>query len=363
MLDLIRITAAIVVAFGHISQHYFSAGWPDFTFLARCAVAVFFVLSGFVIRYITCRRPSTLRHYLGDRASRIYSIAIPALLFTFFTDSVARHVNPSFYAPWAANYQHPVSRIVLNLTFVARLWNLKVEALSNTPFWSLCYEAIYYMIYGCAFYLTGWRRWLCVAIVSLAAGPAILYLFPLWISGCVLHDLYQRWNLAHTAGLNLLRSYLAALALGAVAHLARHSITIPTHLGNHSGFVHFFVIQPLNIFENLFGFAWTLLFMGLLLIARKVEISASSRFSRLLHFISEGTFPIYLLHLPLYVLAAALIRYNHASPAPKLLILFGVLVIGVLAGHPGNLLKKKLRSLNSTPEPDIHPLFLQGQSS
>ena len=97
LLDVIRISAAALVAVGHITQPYFSTGWPDLTFLAEGFVAVFFVLSGFVIRYVTCRRRGTFESYSKDRASRIYSVVIPALLVTVIADSIARHVNPAFY--------------------------------------------------------------------------------------------------------------------------------------------------------------------------------------------------------------------------------------------------------------------------
>ena len=50
VLDVVRFGAALVVAFGHVTQHYFSKGWRDFTGHAVEAVGVFFVLSGFVIR-------------------------------------------------------------------------------------------------------------------------------------------------------------------------------------------------------------------------------------------------------------------------------------------------------------------------
>src|ERR1700686_5894759 len=89
--DIVRISAACIVAGSHLTQPYFCAGLPDLTFLGRASVAVFFVLSGFVIRYATVRRPSTLTNYLRERATRIYSVAIPALLFTLVADTVSHH--------------------------------------------------------------------------------------------------------------------------------------------------------------------------------------------------------------------------------------------------------------------------------
>ena len=54
--------------------------------LAHTAVIVFFVLSGFVISW-AAERDGTAREYILNRASRIYSVALPALALTWLTDN------------------------------------------------------------------------------------------------------------------------------------------------------------------------------------------------------------------------------------------------------------------------------------
>ena len=101
-LDVIRFGSALVIAVVHIAQSYFSIGWPDLvTSVGLPAVAVFFILSGFVIRYVTRIKYSTLGEYTIDRASRIYSVVLPAILFTVLADLISYHVNPHYYlANW-----------------------------------------------------------------------------------------------------------------------------------------------------------------------------------------------------------------------------------------------------------------------
>lgn len=82
LLDIVRFAAAIAVAVGHFTSSTFSTHWPYLINLAFGAVAVFFVLSGFVIRLISITRLMTATEYAIDRVSRIYSVLLPAALLT-----------------------------------------------------------------------------------------------------------------------------------------------------------------------------------------------------------------------------------------------------------------------------------------
>jgi peptidoglycan/LPS O-acetylase OafA/YrhL len=322
MLDVIRVAAAAMVAGAHLTQSYFSEGFPDLTFLGRASVAIFFVLSGFVIRYVTCRRRGTLESYTKDRVSRIYSVAIPALLVTLVADTISRDANPAFYRNWLEDATHPINRIFENMIFTAQLWTRDVSPLSNSPFWSLNYEMVYYVLYGCAFYLTGRRRLFWIAIIVLAVGPKILLLFPVWLMGCIAHDLYQKQGRS-----GRLSSNLNWTTVGALVNRLK--------LGKTGSGLSFYVV----------GLVGCVIFLRVLLLVRQFEIRSDTKMVRAIRFIAEGTFPIYLLHFPLYVLIAACIPYNHASLLQKGLILLTVLTLGVFAGHPCNVLKTRLRSL------------------
>jgi peptidoglycan/LPS O-acetylase OafA/YrhL len=317
-------------------------------------VGIFFVLSGFVIRHVTCKRHSTLDNYLKDRASRIYSVVLPALVLTLLADMTSRRINPGFYANWSELATHPLERIFENLVFSAQLWTRDVSPLSNSPFWSLNYEVAYYVLYGCAFYLTGRKRIFWIAVTMLVVGPKILLLFPVWLIGCLAHDLYQRWNGSGRTAANLNWAIAGSLALAVGAFVAirvdrgllhsalqlRSFLYVESqrlNLGMTGGGISFYAV-------GLFG---SIFFMRLLLAVRRIKVAADTKLVRMTRFISEGTFPIYLLHFPLYVLIAACIPYDHSSPFQKGLIFLAILTIGVLAGPPCNLLKVKLRSIGS----------------
>jgi peptidoglycan/LPS O-acetylase OafA/YrhL len=78
ILDVVRFLAALTVAVGHLSKGYFTTGWsPVLMKFAVGSVSVFFILSGFMIRYVTRVKYGDLRRYTVDRFARIYSVALP----------------------------------------------------------------------------------------------------------------------------------------------------------------------------------------------------------------------------------------------------------------------------------------------
>lgn len=343
-LDIIRTLAAVVVAVGHLTQPYFSTRWPDLTYLAVDSVAVFFVLSGFVIRYVTRRQPGTFPRYLGDRASRIYSVAIPALLLTLVCDSISKHVNPGFYSNWILDFRHPLRRILLNLLFCGQIWKFLRDPLSNSPFWSINYEVAYYILYGCFFYLWGSRRWIALILVGLFFGPWILYLAPLWIAGCWLCDAHTAWNSSGKMLRNLLILTLTTSVIFALIFLLQSHWQLAQHLpGNVLSFAERAHIKPRSY---RFGIVWVVVFLWILWLARHVSLAKDSRTAKAIRFIAEGTYPLYLIHFPLFVLVAACVPYNHGSVTIKITIFLCVFVLSVLAGHPANILKQKLRALH-----------------
>jgi peptidoglycan/LPS O-acetylase OafA/YrhL len=352
-LDVVRITAAAVVAAGHLTLWHFSSGWPDLSSMGKASVGVFFVLSGFVIRYVTCRRRDTLGSYARDRASRIYSVAIPALLFTIVADAISRHVNPGLYSVFARGQS--VRHVVENLLFTAQLWSPTRDStltapLSNLPFWSLNYEVLYYVLYGLAFYLSGWRRWLGVGVMLLAVGPRVLYLAPLWLAGCLAHDVYQRWNASGKTARNLDWLLAGCVAFAAALLVATRVSTRLSEALRHGQAYLIAKDDRIPPKDYLFGLLGTIVFLRLLVILRRIEISPDSRTVWAIEFISEGTFPLYLLHFPLLVLIAACVPYDHGSAWQKILVFFAVFAVGVLAGHPCNKLKMKMRKLWRSPE-------------
>ena len=67
-----------------------------FSGYGHTAVIVFFVLSGYVIAYVSEVKENNVKAYWASRLSRLYSLAIPAVLLTpmldvLGSDFVSRH--------------------------------------------------------------------------------------------------------------------------------------------------------------------------------------------------------------------------------------------------------------------------------
>ena len=129
------------------------------------AVDFFFVLSGFVIRFVTLNRAETGRAYALDRASRLYSVVLPALMLTVGLEAAALWLAPAAYHRVSTPYLwHDVpGQLLGSLTFTSGWWGVGLPPLSNGAFWSLTFEAVYYALYGFLQFLPR-VRWLAVPL-------------------------------------------------------------------------------------------------------------------------------------------------------------------------------------------------------
>ena len=184
-LDLLRFLAALVVLLQHLSWAHFSGGllWQIGPYGAQ-AVIVFFVLSGYVIGYVTDRADNTPRRYAVDRAARIYSVALPAVLLTFALDAIGSHLRPELYAEGWVNTDTPLwTQFLRNLLFLNQRWSTDLYPGSNVPYWSMGYEIWYYVAFGLFVFLPRrWSVWAGIAVLAFI-GPRVAALFPVWLLG------------------------------------------------------------------------------------------------------------------------------------------------------------------------------------
>lgn len=189
-LDLVRLLAAVLVVLSHFSQHGI-LGDPTTVSLGREAVIVFFVLSGYVIAFTTRDGARSLRQYALARSTRLYSVALPLAMASF---AVGGAVTTLTGTDVESGYQlhKPWLYLPLHLLFGGQLWTLAETPPWLAPYWSLCYEAWYYVLFGVAFYARGaWRAGL-LALVALLMGYKLLLLLPVWLAGTALqHYLAQ----------------------------------------------------------------------------------------------------------------------------------------------------------------------------
>ncbi|HVC59032.1 MAG TPA: acyltransferase [Acetobacteraceae bacterium] len=184
-LDVIRFTAALIVFLGHVSGMHLTGGlfWQFGPYMTS-AVVVFFVLSGFVISYVTQRNESAASIYAINRAARVYSVALPALIVTFALDTVGRTIAPGAYnITWGYVATGRLGQFASSAFFTGELWNRDIVPGSCLLYWSLDYEIWYYVMFGLALFAP--RRWspLLLAAICIVAGPKIVLAAPLWLLG------------------------------------------------------------------------------------------------------------------------------------------------------------------------------------
>jgi peptidoglycan/LPS O-acetylase OafA/YrhL len=347
-LDVIRFGSAIAIVIVHLAQSFFSTGWPDLVNgVGLGAVAVFFILSGFVIRYVTRLKYTSISEYWVDRSSRIYSVVLPAILFTIIADLISSHVNPGYYIHnWGYAWNHPIFRLLANLTFLSQIWSRDIALFSNGPFWTLSYECLYYVLYGVFFYLTGWKQIIWVLVISAILGPHMLMLVPLWTLGCVVHELYQRLRVSSVSFLKLYLLF-AGIAI-ATTVFWMPIVSLIYYLKRYETFFFWHIHhKPLDLgwitWYYRVGFPFAFLLLWSLLWTDRIRLESRSKIVKFLRFMSEGTFALYLFHFPAMVLIASLISYDHGSALEKIGILIAVVAFGISLATPTNHFKNWLR--------------------
>ena len=182
-LDLLRFCAAAEVFPYHLIMLTGPPGWrPLWASFGHEAVIVFFVLSGYVISYAAANRDTTARQFALSRLARVFSVSVPALVLTVALDWAAAPLNPALYHGFAPLHS-PLPRFAISLLLLNESW-ISVQAFSNGPYWSLCYETAYYAIFASVFYLAGRRRGLALTAALSFAGIRTLLLLPVWLMGC-----------------------------------------------------------------------------------------------------------------------------------------------------------------------------------
>jgi peptidoglycan/LPS O-acetylase OafA/YrhL len=306
-LDMLRFSAAFAVFLAHYSVQRISGGffWPLFTY-GHSAVVVFFVLSGFVIAWVTETRKRGLGDYVLSRAARLYSVIIPAFIITTAANSLGEAVDPQLYAAVRNDVTpHPLLSYAASAVFFGQSWTLDLLPGSNVPYWSLNYEAWYYVIFAVAVFLRGWCRIAALGAAALLAGPKILVLLPIWLMGAAA----WRWRakfprrLAEPLIVGSLTVWIVLEAMGG-QQLFRHtnSAWLPS---DSTGY------------DYLLGGLIALLIVGL---ANTKLPMPGLRFERLVRSLAGTTFGLYLLHFPLLNFFAAIIPGTPDEAIRRILI-------------------------------------------
>lgn len=323
-LDIVRFFAAGLVFMAHVRHLHLVK--PGISYFGHEAVVIFFVLSGYVISHVTAAREKDLKTYAIARMSRIYSVAVPALLLTLLFDRIGRAIDPAPYAAYFA-YDLPLVRFLSSLFFTSELWNVSIQAFTNVPYWSLNYEVWYYVGFAFLAFTGKPGRYLFVGL-CLLLGPKILVMMPIWWFGVAIH----RWS-----ALQSLRPRWGwlLLALSAAAFVVLYENTSRKWgFGTAQWFSNLGVTLEWSnsrrfLADIVLGLIVAVHFVG----ARAVLASAPDLFRRIekpVRFLAGTTFTLYLLHQPVLLLFAAL--FGSASPSLGKVLLATVPAFAVTVG-------------------------------
>jgi peptidoglycan/LPS O-acetylase OafA/YrhL len=345
-LDLIRFVASLLVVIYHSNIRLVITEKLPFSQHGHAAVIIFFVLSGYVISYITSTREADPLDYWASRLSRFYSVVIPVLLLCPLLDMAGEALAPQFYIEKTT---HTLGwlRIVTSMLYMNEIWTASIMSFSNVPFWSLCYEMWYYVLFAIIAFTRGNARiWLTCATL-LFLGPKILVLAPIWALGVVLHRAaplakIKPW-LSWTLFLGSWPLYVAFQHFDLTEYGSQILLQwIGPKWHHEAAFSKFFITDyplALIIAANFLGFRGIAHHFSVPLLALE----------KVIRWLSAYTFSLYLLHQPLLQFFAAVFDGN---PAGRLFYVevmgatfLSIGLIGSFTEHKRHRLKSWIHSL------------------
>lgn len=237
-LNAVRAFAALAVVVWHSSFSVFAGDrlpWVYNTRIGLDAVAVFFVLSGLVIAHTAATKDRTWRDYAFNRATRIYSVLVPALAFNVIVG-------------YFLGFNPDAGSVVRTLTYTTHTWIYNGPPRAFTPVWSVTYEMWYYAIFGCVAYLSGWRRSAFAFLVGILAGPLILLLIPCWWGGVWVYRRLDRprsvsWAWTLTLAPLIIYANLSAQNVLGIVDTITSAAFAPLNASRF--FVHFWIVAGL----------------------------------------------------------------------------------------------------------------------
>jgi peptidoglycan/LPS O-acetylase OafA/YrhL len=335
-LDVVRFGAAVIVFLSHFGTQAISHSvFYVFDPFSHSAVIVFFVLSGYVIAYVTEERERDGLAYAVSRVSRIYSVVVPAIALTIALDLFGRSINPGLYHAYSYfSTRYGLLEVLSSLFFLNESWPTRVDLFSNTAYWSLNYEIWFYIFFGVLLFCRGWLKYAVLLLLSPFVAARIYLLAPVWLLGVWVRRQEGNWTPPRALG-------VPVLCLCAVAVLGgdwlRHVGWWPWAL---SPWVQEFVPLPLWDYVTgllvatafLAGSAWTNAWVpGPTLLA-------------IIRWLAGMTFTIYLVHRPLLLFLAAALPGPPESNVKRVAILAISAVFLVILSYVTERQKDRLRA-------------------
>lgn len=328
-LDGVRFLAALVVFLGHAAGVHWTGGllWELGAYGDTCVV-IFFILSGYVIAYVAETKESRWQVYGANRVARLWSVVIPALALTMAIDAAGVRIAPELYLgqPWF-NGDHMTLRYLASLLMLQEAWHVDLTPGINLPFWSLSYEAFYYLLFAVLMFAPARKRFWMAALVLLAGGPLVALLFPIWWLGVVAYRLRADRRLP---------AWLAAVLCvgGAVFLVLSPTLRSAVGLRVMDGEVGGRYADAIAFFLHLLGVQRLL----------QAPLALPSWMAHAIRRIAASTFVLYLFHRPLIQLFSYVGPSEPASWARRALVIGGTLAVVACATPLCDRLQRFLRA-------------------
>ena len=300
-LDFLRFFAAIIVFVSHFAYARFTGG--DYLIIRELnlgsdAVVFFFVLSGLVIAYTADIKDKTLKQYSFHRFTRLYSVIIPALFLTVIMDSIGQSISPENYDGWWFNDSSVWEELFRGMTLTNEWANQHFRIGTNGPYWSLSYEAAYYILFGVGFYLSGLKKLLLLLPLILVFNISVMLLLPVWLIGLWAYKQIKINALPDAYG-------WACVIIPPLIYVVLLSIGLPEKL-----LIITKLVLGIDFVNSTLGFSnefvWNLILaqliafhlIGMSKLSKKNLTELSKKTSSAIRWCAGGTFTIYVVHYP-----------------------------------------------------------------
>lgn len=326
-LDFMRLAAAAGVVVGHSRHSIFPSIPSVFAHTSEC-VAVFFVLSGFVISYVAKEKEFNWRDYVVARSSRMYSVVIVAIVAGIILDSVGNLINNSLYQSLEYyNGGWSYLDILHLLTFTNELWLSHVYIGTNEPYWSLGFEVIYYIIFGIIVFMKGYRRVIFLLVAAIIAGPKILSYFPLWMIGGLTYYLTCISGIKLSKVMAAVVFIASILFYGVVKYISQGAENI-YHYEN------FAQVSKSIVYFHVVGICVSANIVAFNSFVDEYDIFPKS-IANGIRWLAGGSFTLYLAHQPIMTLLQALFPHIRQSAILGAVGLLAVLLAALLLAEAG----------------------------
>lgn len=347
-LELLRVIATLIVFVSHSSSLFAPLAhivWLDK--FGRDGVIIFFVLSGYVVSWCANERDRTATAFAINRASRIYSVAVPAL-------ALAIGVTLLLYALGVTpKLEYQLKKLWLYLpiylSFSGNFWYLNETPPNNFPYWSLYYEVWFYVMFAAFFYLRGRWRWPVLLALAALVGPSILQLGVLWLAGSLLYFLGRRVDMPRSAA----RALCLATALG---YAVTKALSFDDWLDSFIAPVWRTVFGSTeHAPDQRFGDYWIgLLVVANILAAHGARWQLGLRVEKAIRSVAAYSFSTYLFHVPLFALLTAVLTDRKSVAQFGLavaLCIIGIVLLGRVTEHRKDVWRRFFQRLASRLSP------------